>query len=240
MQLLIGLGAALPAALALALTQPAFARDDIRKVRVQFAPGKSSARIAGSIRGYQGVDYILRASAGQTMTVQLRTSNTANYFNVLPPGSDNVAIFIGSTKGNRFSGRLTRSGEYKLRVFLMRSAARRNEIARYTLSVGVTGENAHRTSGTAHRVDARGTMPCSIGRPSYNRRCAWTVMRKGPNAAIIRITKPGAQVRMLRFRRGEFMSPRANLQYRKAGDFWLVNVNDREFYRFSDAVITGG
>lgn len=233
MQPFIRLSAALTAALTLATAPSAHARDDIRKVRVQFAPGKSSARLVGFIRGYQTVDYILRASTGQTMTVQLKTANTANYFNVLPPGSDNVAIFIGSTKGNNFSGTLTQSGDFKIRVYLMRSAARRNEIARFTLTVGVT-------SGRAHRVDARGTMPCSIGQPSYSQRCAWTVSRHNQNAAVIRITRRGMKVRVLRFKRGEFASPGAKLRYRKAGDFWLVNVNDREFYRFSHAVITGG
>lgn len=49
------------------------------------------------------VDYLLGARAGQTMRVTLQTNNGANYFNVLPPGS-NTAIAIGANLGNRWTG----------------------------------------------------------------------------------------------------------------------------------------
>ena len=80
--------------------------------------------------------------AGQTMTVGLKTDNAGNYFNVLPPGSRDVAVFVGSTDGNDWSGTLSADGKYTVRVYLMRSAARRNETARYTLTVGITGSPA--------------------------------------------------------------------------------------------------
>ena len=37
-------------------------------------------------------------------------------------------MFVGSISGNQFEGRLPASGDYKVRVYLMRSAARRDEI----------------------------------------------------------------------------------------------------------------
>jgi hypothetical protein len=106
---------------------------------VQFAKGKSSATIKGSLKGEQTIDYTLRAKAGQTMSVKLATKNGANYFNVLPPGSNDEAIFVGSSGGNEWTGALPADGEYKVRVYLMRSAARRGETANYTLTVGITG-----------------------------------------------------------------------------------------------------
>ena len=69
------------------------------------------------------------------MSVKLATKHGANYFNVLPPGSNDVAIFIGQNEGNEWTGVLPSDGEYKVRVYLMRSAARRNEVANYTLKV---------------------------------------------------------------------------------------------------------
>ncbi len=143
-------------ALALLLAAPALARDDIRKQPVHFAAGKSSATIQAQIRGYETVDYELDAKAGQTMTVNFKPSNASAYFNVLPPGSDE-AIFIGSSAGNRFEGALPSDGTTTIRVYLMRNAARRNEVARYRLDVAIQGgvaatkpvENYGSPSGTA-------------------------------------------------------------------------------------------
>ena len=59
----------------------------IRQEKVQFAKGASSAVIKGQIKGDTTVDYVVRAAAGQTLSVKLQKTNTSNYFNVLPPGS---------------------------------------------------------------------------------------------------------------------------------------------------------
>jgi hypothetical protein len=115
------------------------AADDIRKEQLQFKKGASSATITGKIKGRQSVDYQLLARAGQSMVVNFKPSNSSAYFNVLPPGTD-VAIFVGSTSGNRFEAELPADGEYTIRVYLMRNAARRNENANYTLEVGISGE----------------------------------------------------------------------------------------------------
>jgi hypothetical protein len=44
-------------------------------------------------------------------------------------------MFIGSTSGNQYEGVLPASGDYKVRVYLMRSAARRDEVANYRLEM---------------------------------------------------------------------------------------------------------
>ena len=113
------------------------AAEDIRKVPVHFKKGTSQASIKGHLKGRETIDYVLRARAGQTMTVNLETSHPGAYFNVLPPGSDNEAIFIGQVAGPKFEGKLPKDGDYKIRVYLVRAAARRNESAKYTLTVKV-------------------------------------------------------------------------------------------------------
>jgi len=104
---------------------------------VQFAKGESAATLKDKIKGDESVDYRLGATAGQTMTVTLKPSNRSTYFNVMAPGEDS-AIFIGSTEGNNFSGRLPKSGDYVVRVYLMRNAARRNEASSYSIEFKIT------------------------------------------------------------------------------------------------------
>jgi hypothetical protein len=108
------------------------------KKPVEFPKGGSGVTITGTVKGSQTIDYTLRAQAGQVMAVTFKPSNASAYFNVMAPGSTGEAIFIGSTSGNEYSGDLAASGEYTIRVYLMRNAARRNETANYSLEVRVT------------------------------------------------------------------------------------------------------
>ena len=119
------------------------AADGIRRETVQFSKGASQSVIKARIKGDETVDYVLRAKAGQTMTVNFKTSNRMAYFNVLPPDSDE-ALFVGANEadGSRFSVELPKDGEYSIRVYLIRAAARRNETASYTLNVAIAGSSA--------------------------------------------------------------------------------------------------
>ena len=112
----------------------------LREQEVRFDAGTSATSISGQIRGDEGVDYLVRAHAGQTLTVSFKPSNPMAYFNVLAPESDE-ALFVGSSAadGSLFMTQLPRDGVYTLRVYLMRAAARRNESARYVMGVSVTG-----------------------------------------------------------------------------------------------------
>jgi hypothetical protein len=129
--------------LTLFAVSPALAAEEIRKEVVHFDKGATSATIKGRIKGYETVDYVIGAKAGQTMTVNFKTSNRMAYFNVLPPGSE-TALFVGSTDatGEHYAGTLPADGDYAIRVYQMRAAARRKESATYTLDVSVTGAAA--------------------------------------------------------------------------------------------------
>jgi hypothetical protein len=110
----------------------------IREVPVHFQDGKTGATVKGKLKGDETVDHTLSARAGQSMVVTLKASSTSTYFNVLPPGSE-TALFVGSTSGDRFEGTLPADGVYRIRVYLMRNAARRNATTTYTVNVGVSG-----------------------------------------------------------------------------------------------------
>lgn len=160
----------LAAALAIAACTavPLTAQSMIQSKRVQFAPGKSAATVSGSLKGDQTVDYLVGARAGQTLSVTLKSSSSSNYFNVLPPGTD-TAIFVGSSDGNSFTGKLPASGDTRVRVYLMRNAARRNETANYTLTIGVTGASAAASPAAAAGATGTGDPVTPGNRPAYCR-----------------------------------------------------------------------
>jgi hypothetical protein len=109
-----------------------------RTETVKFAAGKTSAVMSGTIKGDDSVRYVLGARAGQKLSVQMTARNASCYINVLAPGSD-TAVHIGSTSGNKFSGPVTATGDQAVQVYLMRNAARRNEMCSYKITFGITG-----------------------------------------------------------------------------------------------------
>lgn len=86
--------------------------------RIQFARGNDNAAVKGAVTGRDRRDYLLGARAGQTMSVALITEGNA-YFNILPPGSDDVALFVGSRDGENASIQVPSNGDYTTRICLM-------------------------------------------------------------------------------------------------------------------------
>ncbi|MFZ4286825.1 g-type lysozyme inhibitor [Variovorax sp. HJSM1_2] len=129
------------AALLLALTcipSAVLAQEAPRVVPVHFAKGASSTSLKGTVKGYESVDYRLSAKSGQTLTVTLKASNTSTYFNLMAPGATTEAIYNSSldAAGNSYKGELQHDGEYTVRVYQMRNAARRGNAAT-TLTLAV-------------------------------------------------------------------------------------------------------
>jgi hypothetical protein len=161
-------------------------------------------------------------------------------------------VFIGSTEGNRWTGLLAADGEYTIRVYLMRSAARRNETANYTLTVGITGSaTASPALGAAPASDAKvkgtpyhatGQVPCSMGSaPPGSAQCDFGVIRGKAGNAEVHLTPPGGLERVLTFIGAKVTSDAGTrIKASKSGDLWSVEVNDYEHYRIPEAVISGG
>lgn len=131
-KILLMLALCLPSGL---LSQP------IEEQRVKFAAGTSGTTIQAQIAGSEMTDYLLGAGQGQTMTISFQPTNPSAYFNLMR-GNGPEAIHIGSVAGNSFQGVLPASGDYRIRVYLMRNAARRNETADYTLNISIGGSAA--------------------------------------------------------------------------------------------------
>jgi len=226
------------------------AQDGIRQEQVQFQPGKTSASIKGHLKGDETVDYLLRAAAGQTMDVTLKASNLFTYFNVLPP-NDETALFVGSSSGNHFADALPKDGEYTIRVYLMRNAARRGEKTDYTIDFKVTGNKAAQASTTGvdlgpTKFDASGTVKCSAGKASLDKECDFRVVRDLPKgAAEIWISNIAAKdkpsYRVLHYANKVFITTdKAKLSWQRQDDNWWVGADGNEFYLIPDALIHGG
>ena len=244
---------------ALLAAQPAIAGRDIHTERVHFRHGANNAVIEASITGYEVVDYVLRASKGQYMNASMATDNGANYFNILAPGEDEVAMFNGSISENQYEGSLPETGDYKIRVYMMRSAARRNEIANYRLEVIITGETAPpadaqqdtaasevTTRAGEGNFDATGKIPCAQHAGQPVGQCDFGVARAGGGTATVVITRPDGSTRALFFVEGKFTSadtseadghPEYNAE--RESDLNLIRVG-KERYEIPDAVIWGG
>jgi hypothetical protein len=224
--------------------------------QLSFARGASSATVQGTLVGDQTVDYKLRARAGQQMNVLLEASNGSTYFNVLPPGSNDVAVFVGSNGGNQWSGTLEADSEYTVRVYLMRNAARRDEKSRYTLKVAIEGAAVANTAagglpGAIERAsqgkfDARGQIPCAQNRGQPMGQCPFTVTRAGGGTAVVNVTRPDGRKRAIFFEKGrptgaDLSQADGNMDFRatRQADLNYIQAGD-ERYEIPDAAVTGG
>ena len=223
----------------------------IRTQRVQFQPGTSSSTVEGSVTGYEGVDYVLNARAGQVMNVSMATDNSSNYFNIIPPGETDVALFTGSSQGKQFEGELPASGDYKIRVYLMRNAARENQTGNYRLEMIVSGGGNSAAGSNTRQGDAvvpgtaynaTGNIPCVIGRDGANNSCAYGVLREGGGNGFVAVTAPNGSTVSIYFQNGEAVGAEGGsgaFSATRQGDETIVYTGE-DRYTIPDAVIYGG
>jgi len=220
----------------------------IESQRVVFRTGADSSLVKGQLKGDQTVDYILRAGAGQTLAVELKGSNLQNYFNVMAAGTDN-ALFIGSSSGNSFRGLLPSDGDVRVRVYLMRPAARRHESSSYSLRMGIDGAAlapipASRDAlipGTPYHASAE--VPCISGMSGLVSRCKASVIRRANNSATVVVTNPEGQKRQFLFVNGKAVASDQpeKLMVQKLGDLSVLSLGENfERYEIVDALLVGG
>jgi hypothetical protein len=133
-------------------------------------------------------------------------------------------------------------------VYLMRNAARRDESARYTVSVGITGDpptgapaSDAKIPGTPYQ--ARGPVSCSIGPDEKSSAdCEFGVIRGTSGTAEVHITSPGGARRVIRFTDGVVSNPDPDvtLTVEERSDEWAIGINEFEYYIIPKAVVYGG
>jgi len=109
---------------------------------VKFQPGNYGTMVSGTITGNEYFDYRLGAKAGQEMFVELNVDGTngngSAFFNILPPGSQGEAIFIGSMNdGNSTKIELPKDGTYTIRVYLMGNDKDAGKTVGYNVDISI-------------------------------------------------------------------------------------------------------
>jgi len=109
---------------------------------VKFQPGNYGTMVSGTIKGDEYFDYKLGAKAGQEMFVELKVDGTNGngtaYFNILPPGSDGVAIFDGSMSADGTAKiQLPEDGTYTIRVYLMGNDKDSGKTVGYNVDISI-------------------------------------------------------------------------------------------------------
>jgi hypothetical protein len=220
---------------------PMIVLGQITTKKVTFPTGKSSTQIKGVIKGDQTIDYTVTAKESQVLKVSMKANINACYFNILPPGSQGETIFTGEMDGNSFGGTLGTSGTYKIRVFMMRSSARKGTTVNYTLDISITGNansNDAKVAGTNYH--ATGEIRSVIGSTPKN--CKFGVIRSNDGAEV-HATMTGKSKRIFIFANGEWRCKSSNckLSFAKiSSDEWELICNGTEKYYIPDGVIYGG
>ncbi|WP_170369127.1 hypothetical protein [Ruegeria arenilitoris] len=112
-----------------------------RTAEVEFQPGNFGTMVNGTVTGDEYFDYVLGAKGGQELFAELQVSETNGsgvaYFNILPPGSDGVAIYNGSIDGNTARITLPEDGDYTIRVYLMGNDRDTGKTVGYNLDLSI-------------------------------------------------------------------------------------------------------
>ena len=180
--------------------------------------------------------------------MELKGSNLQNYFNVIAAGTD-TALFIGSSSGNSFRGLLPSDGDVRVRVYLMRPAARRHEASSYSLRMGISGSPLAPLSpsrdalipGTPYHASAE--LPCISGSSGKAASCKASVIRRANSSATVVVTNPEGQKRQFLFVNGKAVASDQpeQLMVQKRGDVSLLSLGENfERYEIVDALVVGG
>lgn len=225
---------------------------------VQFQPGADGATLNGTVTGQEYFDYVLRARAGQLMSVNLSITGTngngSAYFNILPPGSNGEAIFNGSTSPDRYGEvRLPEDGDYTIRVYLLGNDRDTGKTVGYSVFTTIrdSGSNGSAPASSAVRAgqgifDATGTLPCSqyVGQPMFQ--CSFGVARDGNGTATVAVDFPDGRRRFISFKNGEAIGAdlsqadgNMNFSVDKWGDLYIIRAGNERF-EVVEAVVFGG
>ena len=146
---------------------------------------------------------------------------------------------------NQYEGTLPATGDYKIRVYLMRSAARRNEVANYRLEMIVSGA-AHGSTGHDAMVPGTGFHATSritcVAEPNKPMSQCDAGVKRTAGGGSVHVTTPDGGSRVINFRDGRVSSTDADAPFRveRRGDWSIVRIGAVEVYEIPDALVFGG
>jgi hypothetical protein len=109
---------------------------------VKFKSGNYGTTVSGTIVGDEYFDYKLGAKARPGNVCRAEGDGTNGdgtaYFNILPPGSDGVAIFNGSNSADGTARiELPEDGTYTIRVYLMGNDRDTDKTVGYNVDISI-------------------------------------------------------------------------------------------------------
>lgn len=166
---------------------------------IALTTGKTKT-VTGKIRGSGYADYRIRVEAGESIAVAMSDRRGAPDFNVLPPKSDNVALFIGSMDGSKMPARMMpMGGDYTIRVYQMGAAKSENRVTEFEFRVTLSGRVLkYILAGTDATIPgtpyhAMGPVSCKLESDRDRKTC---------DAYVVRRVRPGDGTATVEFRIG--------------------------------------
>ena len=213
-------------------------------VKVNTAP-QGFASVKGTIKGRAYIDYRVKAGAGQTLGVTLVSSNSATYFNIVPPKAD-WAMFVGSTSGPSAARRIPMTGEYTVRVYLMSSAGRQGQSSTFKLNISVRGQELEKIPASQDPVipgtpfHAKSTVSATVDGNTSDL-TAYVVRYTTAGCGTVEITLPNKQRRQILFVDGKVTGWNSvnRASTTKSGDNTVVSFGNEQ-YTIPDALVYGG
>ncbi|QKX18674.1 hypothetical protein [Microbulbifer sp. YPW1] len=125
---------ALPAAADTSVSHALRERVELHSDSPASAPQTQTARVTATINGHQAIEYLIDAKTGQSLELDVHSSNTRAGYRITAPAAPR-ALHRGHGQHSRFSVTLPRDGTYKVLIYLMRSAAQNGESAEFALDI---------------------------------------------------------------------------------------------------------
>jgi hypothetical protein len=113
-------------------TPAAYPQEFADGVHVSFDERRTPRSFDNSIAGFEEVVYVVPLRQGQSLRVALSSSNISSCFDIYAPG-ETKPVFVGGDSGSTHRLLARTSGDYRVKVYLLRLAARDDQSARYTL-----------------------------------------------------------------------------------------------------------
>jgi len=149
--------------------------------------------------------------------------------------------------GQPYTGMLPTDGDYNVRVYLMRSAARRNEVSNYELTISVTGHalaplpasKDALVPGTPFHASASITcLPMPYGDTKPQQCEAFVIRRGADGTATVEIPSKGIKRRIL-FVKGSLSASDSSekMTATRKGDVTTMKFESGEYYEIVDALV---
>jgi len=135
---------------------------------MEFPAGSSVKRLTGTIQGGQRSHYLFEGKAGKDLSVGI-TASICHTFFTISAAKDGSNLFVGEEAGILFEGKLPKTGQYLITVYLAQGSSHDGAISRYDLTIQELAHSESRPrsssafkNGDAQRLLTPGRMPSPI------------------------------------------------------------------------------